>query len=146
MTHTIFTISLLLMFVSVPAVFAKPKEVVPATSIATSGPSDSTLGKSVDKVKSEVIEAVTDQLVGKDKKTVTTTTTTIQGGSAGSGSGLPPGLAKKGKVPPGLAKKGVTAEGWKNEKTETVVTTQPGESLIQKWIKDWFKKKEPAQS
>jgi hypothetical protein len=96
-----------------------------------------TLDKSVDKVGSEVVKAVTDQLIGKDTTTTVKTVTTTSGVPAGT----PPGLAKKGGVPPGLAKKGVTT--WSPGSTQVVeVKTEQKESLIQKWVKSLFAPKE----
>ena len=89
---------------------------------------DASQGGAVQKIKNEVANAVTDELVGKETVTTTTTTKTEPGSVS-----LPPGLAKKGKVPPGWAKK---MEG----QEVTTTTTEKEPSLIQKWVKAIFSK------
>ena len=81
-----------------------------------------------------------EKLVGYKNTTVTTTTTE-------GGVGMPPGLAKQGKMPPGLAKKGKIPPGWsKGESSTTIVETEKKPGLIHAWINGLFAKATPNKS
>lgn len=92
----------------------------------------------VEKVGDETANAVADALTGTSSITTTE-----------AAKGVPPGLAKKGKMPPGLEKKGKTPEGWsKGEKTgwdKTETSTTKNDSVIRGWVNKVFGKKEPAE-
>lgn len=124
---TIIAVAVMALMLCPPA-FAKAKPVaVPASSTQHS------IGKSIDKVQAEAVDAITDNLLGEDTKTVKKTTTT-------STKGVPPGLAKKDKMPPGLAKKGKTPPGWEKSKTEVEVEPKKEESLVRRFINKLFNK------
>jgi len=68
------------------------------------GQSDATRAEKVgEEVGEEVIDTVADELTGKPEPTA---------------KGLPPGLAKKGKLPPGLEKQGKIPPGWEKGRKE----------------------------
>lgn len=82
--------------------------------------------KAADRVAGEAVDAVADELTGTT--------------SSGS-SGMPPGLAKKGKMPPGLAKQGKTPPGWDKGRKEGWNGQQPKkESLIRRAVRGIFRR------
>jgi hypothetical protein len=88
-----------------------------------------------EKIANEAMDGVADELLDEKGKP-----------SASGAKGVPPGLAKKGKMPPGLAKQGKTPPGWsKGEKTGwDGAEEQP--SPLRRLIRGIFRKaKQPAQ-
>ena len=105
------------------AVWAKPPQGHGGGRPDTAGEHTKRAG---DKVANEAVDAVTDELVGT---------------SSSSGStGMPPGLAKQGKVPPGLAKQGKTPPGWEKGRKEGWKSGEPEkkEGWIRRTIRGIF--------
>ena len=98
------------MSVVVP-VFAEPKG---RGRVASQSPEEHTK-KAAGRVANEAVDAVADELAGTQSRTST---------------GMPPGLAKKGKMPPGLAKQGKTPPGWEKGKKAGWDGKPQQESLI----------------
>lgn len=83
----------------------------------------------------EAVDAVVDEIAGDD-------------GAQGA-SGMPPGLAKKGKMPPGLEKQGKVPPGWSkgNKVGWTGGSVQPKkESLVRRMIRGIFRGKKAGSS
>ena len=80
------------------------------------------LDKTGKKITDEVMDSVTDELIGKS--------------SSKSSDFTPPGLEKKGKTPPGLAKKDKVPPGWQKSEKKT---GEEKEGWIRRTIKGLFK-------
>ncbi len=100
--------------------FAAPKENAHGQGYSH-GHGQGPLEKAEKKITDETVDAVVDELVGSE--------------SAPKGTGVPPGLAKKGKTPPGLAKQGKTPPGW--QKAE-FGEPEKKEGLIRRWVRNIF--------
>lgn len=94
----------------------------PAQAQVLTGRAERVKGRALD----EVEDAIIDELLGTEKTTV--------------GTGMPPGLAKKGKMPPGLAKQGKTPPGWDKAKFGEGSTVEKKEGLIRGWIGKIFRR------
>jgi hypothetical protein len=106
-----------------PSVWAKP----PQGKGKGAASSESKSAK--ERIKDETIDAVADELLGEDTPAATP-------------SGMPPGLAKKGKMPPGLEKQGKVPPGWsKGQKQGWTQGAAPAkkESLIRRTVKRIFR-------
>ena len=127
-----------LTFLAAPA-FAKPKDVLPSP-LKTGPATDKSFGKAVDKIQAEAVDAIADQLLGEDGKTTTKVVKV-------KGSGMPPGLAKKGKMPPGLAKQGKIPPGWQKGGTTVIeVETEKKQSLVRRFINKLFGEKKADEA
>ena len=86
----------------------------------------------VERIADEAVDAVVDEIVGDEAP-----------------SGLPPGLAKQGKVPPGLAKQGKTPPGWEQGKKTGWGEGAAGskkESLLRRLIRGIFRRRTPPDT
>jgi hypothetical protein len=81
------------------------------------------------RVTKEAIDAVEDELTG-----------TPPGGTS---KGLPPGLAKKGKMPPGLEKQGKTPPGWEKGKKAGWDKEPKQESWVRRTVRGIFGRGKP---
>ena len=94
----------------------------------------------MDKIQAEAVDAITDQLLGENGKTTTKVVKV-------KGSGMPPGLAKKGKMPPGLAKQGKVPPGWQKGGTTVIeVETEKKQSLVRRFINKLFGEKKADEA
>jgi len=88
-------------------------------------------GKSLDRagkrVTNELIDAVTDEILGDDLS------------PSPKRSGMPPGLAKKGKMPPGLAKQGKTPPGWQKANFGAGQESVKKDSLLRRLVRKVFR-------